>query len=84
MALPYYELSGGIRPDGSYQSVAYPVIKNGAEFHCYDAPHNLAPALISWEKVSGEVVTYEGKKNINYWKRLPEYTYIYNPNETKK
>lgn len=84
VALPYYELSGGIRPDGSYQSVAYPVIKNGAEFHCYDAPHNLAPALISWEKVSGEVVTYEGKKNINYWKRLPEYTYIYNPNETKK
>ena len=72
-ALPYYELSGGIRPDGTYESKAYPVVKEGSNFVCYEAPQNAIPALISWEKV-----------NNSYWRRLKEFTYIYNPNETKK
>lgn len=74
-AMPYYELSGGIRPDGSYDSQAYPVVKKDAKFHCY-APHNLSIPLITWEKK-----TENGKQ---FWLRQPEYTYIYNPNETKK
>lgn len=72
--LPYVELSGGIRPDGTYASSAYAVRKLGAEFRCY-APHDLSIPLISWEKKT------EGK--VAYWLRQPEYTYIYNPNELK-
>lgn len=73
-ALPYVELSGGVRPDGTYQSSAYNVRKVGPEFRCY-APHNLSIPLISWEK--------QKDGNTEYWLRLPEYTYIYNPNEIK-
>ncbi len=73
-SIPYVELSGGIRPDGGYQSDAYNVTKNGIEFRC-DAPHNISIPLISWEKKA------EDEKS--YWLRLPEYTYIYNPNELR-
>ena len=73
-ALPYVELSGGIRPDGTYESTTFNVRKLGAEFRCY-APHNLSIPLISWEK--------EKEGSTEYWLRLPEYTYIYNPNELK-
>jgi hypothetical protein len=73
-ALPYVELSGGIRPDGSYYGHAYNVRKLGAEFRC-QAPHNLSIPLINWEK--------KKDGNTEYWLRTPEYTYIYNPNELK-
>lgn len=73
-ALPYVELSGGIRPDGSYYGHAYNVRKLGAEFHC-QAPLNLSIPLINWEK--------KKDGNTEYWLRTPEYTYIYNPNELK-
>ena len=73
-ALPYVELSGGIRPDGNYESSAYDVRKWGVEFQCY-APHNLSIPLISWEKAEND--------SAQYWLRQPEYTYIYNPNELK-
>lgn len=83
-ALPYYELSGGVRPDGSYESLAFPVLKDGPEFVCHKAPHNLAIPLISWEKANGPVGAAGISNNVDYWKRLSEFTYIYNPNETRK
>jgi hypothetical protein len=72
--LPYVELSGGVRPDGSYQGSVYNVRKMGTEFRCY-APHDLDIPLISWE-----TKTEDGTQ---YWLRRPEYTYIYNPKELK-
>lgn len=74
-ALPYYELSGGIKPDGSYAAEAYAVTKDGEDFRL------LAPG----EKTDIVGFTDTGKPSGDkyIYKRNSNYVYIYNQNEMK-
>ena len=66
-AMPYLELSGGVKPDGGYEASPYMVTRDGADFVLYDCKK--VPAnMVGW----GE----DGH-------RLTEYVYIYNPNELR-
>ena len=74
-ALPYVELSGGVRPDGTYAASAYHVQKVGETFQL------LAPAGLT--DIVGFTDTGESSGNSHIYKRNDEYVYIYNQNEVK-
>ena len=66
--MPYIELAGGVQPDGTYYvSDAYQVVRDGADFVLHDCK-KVPSNMIGWDS--------EGR-------RLPDYVYIYNPNELK-
>ena len=67
--LPALAVSGGVRPDGSYSSTVYPVMKDGCRF-IFSAP-SLLNDVVGW-RLTDEFYTHEDN-----------YTYIYNPNEIK-
>ena len=74
-ALPAIELDGGIRPDGTYQSCAFAVTKQGEEFTLWA------------DRQDADIVGYDygnTTENGRYlFKRNNSYTYIYNNNEMK-
>ena len=76
-ALPYIELSGGVRPDGSYSSQAYRVFK--------EAGHFVLPvqASVRPEDIAGwnEYTTVTADRWV--FARNPDYTYLYNANEIR-
>ena len=72
-ALPYIELAGGIRPDGTYQSKAYEVYKQGEDFFLSLTGTELPSNLVGW--------TFDKEKNL--FKRKDNYTYIFNKNEIR-
>ena len=74
-ALPYIELSGGVKPDGSYAATAYSVKKEGEEFLL------LAPAGLT--DIVGFTDTGESSGDYHIYKRNDNYVYIYNQNEIK-
>jgi hypothetical protein len=71
-ALPAVELSGGIRSDGSYVAVSYPVEKQGTAFVCR-APHDIERPFVGW--------TWDNA--LGLWLRDSDYFYSYNPNELR-
>ena len=73
--LPCIALSGGVQPDGSYQSTAYDVVKSGDAFGLY-APGGL-------RNIVGFSPTTTTTGDLTYYKRDDNYTYIYNKNELK-
>jgi hypothetical protein len=74
-ALPYIELSGGVKPDGSYAAAAYSVSKSGENFQL------LAPAGIT--DIVGFTDTGKPSGTNYIYKRNDNYVYIYNQNEIK-
>ena len=74
-ALPYIELSGGVKPDGSYAAAAYSVLKSGENFQL------LAPAGIT--DIVGFTDTGKASGSNHIYKRNDNYVYIYNQNEIK-
>lgn len=74
-ALPYIELSGGVKPDGSYAATAYSVKKEGEDFLL------LAPAGLT--DIVGFTDTGESSGDYHIYKRNDNYVYIYNQNEIK-
>lgn len=74
-ALPYIELSGGVKPDGSYAASAYPVQKVGDTFQL------LAPAGLT--DIVGFTDTGKTSGDKHIYKRNDNYAYIYNQNEVK-
>lgn len=74
-ALPYIELSGGVKPDGSYAAAAYSVSKSGENFQL------LAPAGIT--DIVGFTDTGKASGSNHIYKRNDNYVYIYNQNEIK-
>ncbi len=75
-AIPYIELSGGVRPDGSYAGEAYNVTKDGTKFQL------LAPG--GKTDIVGFTDTYNTSGSNHIYKRNDNYVYIYNQNEIKK
>ncbi len=73
--LPCIALSGGVQPDGSYQSVAYDMVKSGDAFGLY-APGGL-------RNIVGFSPTTTTTGDLTYYKRDDNYTYIYHKNELK-
>jgi hypothetical protein len=79
--MAYYELSGGIRSDGSYQSTPLLVRKEGPDFFILTPQggltnivgFTLAPSV---SKEAGGIPYY-------YYRRNDNYHYIYNPNEMR-
>ena len=65
--MPYIELSGGIRPDGSYTATPYSVRKQDSDFTIH-APEGL-PDIVGYTFTDG------------LYKRTANYVYIYNNNE---
>ena len=74
-ALPYIELSGGVKPDGSYAATAYSVKKEGEDFLL------LAPAGLT--DIVGFTDTGESSGDYHIYQRNDNYVYIYNQNEIK-
>lgn len=74
-ALPYIELSGGVKPDGTYAGTAYSVQKVG------DAFELLAPAGLT--DIVGFTDTYRTSGDKRIYKRNDNNEYIYNQNEIK-
>ena len=74
-ALPYFELSGGVRPDGTYAATAYSVSKNGEDFLLL-APDGLTD-IVGFTNSK----LWSGDKRI--YQRNDNYVYIYNQNEIK-
>ena len=74
-ALPYIELSGGVKPDGSYAGTAYSVSKSGEDFLI------LAPAGLN--DIVGFTDTGNESGGNHIYKRNDNYVYIYNQNEIK-
>lgn len=74
-ALPYIELSGGVKPDGSYAGTAYSVKKEGEDFLI------LAPAGLT--DIVGFTDTGKDSGGKRIYKRNDNYVYIYNQNEIK-
>ena len=74
-AIPYFELSGGVRPDGSYAASAYSVRKSGEDFQL------LAPAGLT--DIVGFTDTGVASGSNHIYKRNDNYVYIYNQNEMK-
>lgn len=70
-AYPYIELAGGVQPDGTYSSTAYPVKKDGAQFYI------AAPFIID------NLVNFDRNSDKKSYIRNSKYTYIFNPNELK-
>lgn len=73
--IPYFELSGGVKPDGSYAGTAYSVKKEGEDFLI------LAPAGLT--DIVGFTDTGEESGGLHIYKRNDNYVYIYNQNEIK-
>lgn len=73
--LPAIELDGGVRPDGTYQSRAFAVMKSGEDFTLWA------------DRQEADIVGYDyaglsdGSRHL--YRRNKSYTYIYNNNELK-
>lgn len=76
-AIPYIELSGGVTPSGGYQSIAYNVTRNGADFELWLPEDQKPNNIVGWSYAD---ITINHK---NLYRRNPNYLYIYNQNEVK-
>jgi hypothetical protein len=79
--MAYYELSGGIQSDGTYQSTPLLVRKEGSEFFILTPQGEL-------NNIVGFTLDPSASKEINgqryyYYRRNDNYHYIYNPNEIR-
>ncbi|MBP3202287.1 MAG: hypothetical protein J6M31_01620, partial [Bacteroidales bacterium] len=76
-ALPYIELSGGVRPDGSYASQAYRAFKEEGHFVLPVQASALPKNIVGWDTCT--------KVGQGRWlfTRNQDYTYIYNANEIR-
>lgn len=74
--LPYIELSGGVKPDGTYAAEVYQVMKVNDEFQF------MAPA--GKTDIVGFTDTEKPWGDTHLYKRNSDYIYIYNQNEIKE
>jgi hypothetical protein len=76
-ALPYIELSGGIRPDGTYSAQAFRAFKEEGHFVLPVQASTRPENIVGWDEYTSIA---DGKW---LFTRNSGYTYIYNDNEIR-